>query len=112
MIYIQRNPQNQIVDIQFSAEPGYEETSLFDPEIKAFLENTQNDALIKKILERLDLDMVRVIEDMVDLLIDKNIILFTELPEPVQNKLLFKKTIRHTLNPSTNLIDEDDTLNF
>lgn len=112
MIYIQRDNQNQIKDILFSPETGYIEASLFDPEIKEFLSNNQNDQLIKKVLLNLDLDLVRVIEDMVDLLIDKNIILFTELPEPVQNKLLFKKTLRHSLNPSINLIDEEEILNF
>lgn len=112
MIYIKRNPNNEIEDLQFSSQPGYTQSSLFEPEIKAFLENTQNDELIKKVLTNLDLEMVRVIEDMVNLMVEKGLILFTDLPEPVQNKLLFKRSLRKSLNPEHSLIDEEETLNF
>lgn len=87
-------------------------SSVFDPQVKAFLENSQNEALIKDVLNGLDLEMVRVIEDMVDLMIEKDLILFTDLPEPVQNKLLFKRSLRDSLNPEVSLIGEEETLNF
>jgi len=112
MIYVKHNAHNEIDDIKFSPEENYTKSSLFDPEIKAFLANSQNDELVKNVLSKLDLDMVRVIEDMVDLMIQKGLILFTDLPEPVQNKLLFKKSVRQSLNSEINLIDEEETLNF
>jgi len=112
MIYIKRNANNEIEDLQFSNLPGYTQTSLFEPEIKAFLENTQNEELIKKVLTNLDLDMVRVIEDMVNLMVEKGLILFTDLPEPVQNKLMFKRSLRKSLKPEHSLIEEEETLNF
>lgn len=112
MIYIKRNAQNKIEDIQFSPKPDYEFSSLFDPEIKAFIEETQNAELIKKILKTMDLEMVRVIEDLVDILVDRRLILFTDLPEPVQNKLLFKRSVRENLAPETSMIDEEEIINF
>lgn len=112
MIYIKCNVQNEIEDITFANTPGYIMSSVFDPQVKAFLENSQNEALIKDVLSRLDLEMVRVIEDMVDLMIEKDLILFTDLPEPVQNKLLFKRSLRDSLNPEVSLIGEEETLNF
>ncbi len=112
MIYIKCDAQNQIEDITFSETEGYLESSVFDPQVKAFLQNSQNEELIKEVLNKLDLDMVRVIEDMVDLMIEKRLILFTDLPQPVQNKLLFKRSLRESLNPEISLIDDEESLNF
>lgn len=112
MIYIKRNADNKIEDIRFTPNPDYEFSSLFDPEIKEFIEETQNAELIKKILKTMDLEMVRVIEDLVDILVDRRLILFTDLPEPVQNKLLFKRSIRENLAPETSMIDEEEIINF
>lgn len=112
MVYIKRNAQNEIIDIQFSAKEDYEYSSLFDPDVKNFIEQSQNEELIKKILKTMDIEMVRVIEDLVDILVDRRLILFTDLPEPVQNKLLFKRSIRENLAPETSLIDDEEVLNF
>ncbi|HEX6736347.1 MAG TPA: hypothetical protein VF096_16180 [Azonexus sp.] len=45
-------------------------------------------------LSELDRDFVRAIEDTIELLIAKEIILFTDLPPRVQEKLLRRKEIR------------------
>lgn len=44
-----------------------------------------------------DLRMIRVIEDVVDLLIQKNVIIFSDLPQAVQAKLLQKRGQRERL---------------
>lgn len=45
-------------------------------------------------LDALDRDFVRVIEDTIELLIAKDVILFTDLPPKVQEKLLRRKEVR------------------
>jgi hypothetical protein len=113
MIYLKRDSNQQIIDLSFHPEPGYEKAMLFDPEIKQFLlENLESETLIRNILQKLDQDLVRSIEDLVDVLIQKELILFTDLPEAVQNKLLFKKSIRSTLQEETGLLHEEEELNF
>jgi len=114
MIYVKRNINLQIEDIIFTPEIGYQECSLFDSDIQAFLNNQDNEALVKEVLAKLDNDMVRVIEDVVELLIEKNIMLFTDLPEPVQNKLIFKRSIRESLQKKNEsaLYDEDSIIHF
>lgn len=113
MIYIRRNSDQQISEIDFSPAPHLEEISLFDPELKKFLENSEHsEELIKTVLDKLDSDMVRVIEDLVDILIDKELICFTDLPQPVQNKLLFKKNIRNTLNEDNSILSNDEVIHF
>jgi hypothetical protein len=61
-------------------------------------------------LERLaesDQSLVRVLEDLIDTLIGKNLIQFTDLPDPAQAKLLERRTLRHSVN-ALNLIEDDD----
>lgn len=112
MIFIHRNESNKINDLKFSPTNGYEEASLFDKDVKQFLEDVNNETLVKETLLNLDLELVRVIEDLVDLFIEKGLILFTDLPIPVQNKLLFKRNIRNHLTNETILDDGEDILNF
>lgn len=112
MIYIKKNSVDNIENIYFSPAPELEEISLHDPKLKAFIETAPNsDEIIQKVLNQLDLDMVRVIEDVIDILIDKNLMLFTDLPEAVQNKILFKKNIRN-LSGNNSIIEEEELINF
>ena len=58
-----------------------------------------------------DSEIARVTEDLIHLLVQKNVILFTELPEEVQAKLLSRKQLRHRLDQdSISPISEDETL--
>jgi hypothetical protein len=50
---------------------------------------------------RLDADFVRVIEDLIDVLIVKNLISITDLPAEVQSKLLARKSFREKAAPHT-----------
>ncbi|MDG6778763.1 hypothetical protein QCB44_08605 [Thiomicrorhabdus sp. zzn3] len=114
MIFIRRNEAGEISEIDFTPGPNLEEISLFDPQLKEFLQNNpHSEELIKTVLDKLDLDMVRVIEDLIDVMIDKELLRFTDLPQPVQNKLLFKKSIRSSLNADHHMIiAEEEALNL
>ena len=50
---------------------------------------------------RLDADFVRVIEDVIDTLIVKNIINITDLPSEAQAKLFARKTFRERISKSS-----------
>ncbi len=107
MIYVKRSEQGEITQIEFSPAPGFEQSNLFDPEINTYLQSSaENSQLIKEVLDRVDLEMGRVLEDLIDVLVDKGVMNFTDLPEPVQNKLLFKKSLRNALHTSYALPDE------
>ena len=54
-----------------------------------------------------DLEVARVVEDLVDLLIDKGVIRFTDLPDAAQDKLIHRKSLRSAAS-GTNLVDDDD----
>lgn len=113
MLYIERNAAGEIDNIEFSPGEGREEISLHDPKLKEFIEHAPNsDEIVHDVLNRLDLDMVRIIEDLIDVLIERNIILFTDLPDPVQNKILFKKTIRNISKKTNTFADDEELINL
>lgn len=111
MIYIERNAQGEIGSLHFSPADHREEIDIDDPKLSEFIRASDNsEELIQSVLDSLDKDMVRVIEDLIDILIDRNLILFTDLPEPVQNKLIFKKKIRNLSSDAFLL--EEELINF
>jgi len=58
-------------------------------------------------LNESDLPFVRVLEDVIDLLIDKSLIRFTDLPLAAQNKLLQRRSTRERRQGLSLLVDED-----
>jgi len=58
-------------------------------------------------LARTDQDLIRVVEDIVDTLIQKNLILFTDLPEAAQNKLVHRRSLRRS-KIALELLDNDE----
>lgn len=57
-----------------------------------------------------DIAFVRVIEDVVDLLIHKNLLTFTELPEKAREKILSRRDARGRLAGSNDLVVPDEGL--
>lgn len=70
--------------------------------------------VVEKVLADLntsDAQMARVTEDLISLLINKNIILFTDLPSSVQEKLLHRESLREQLRePVISIVSDADTL--
>ena len=58
-------------------------------------------------LSATDKDFIRVLEDVVELLIGKGVILFTELPTQAQEKILLRRRLRSETTGLSNLIGED-----
>lgn len=54
-----------------------------------------------------DQALIRVVEDLVDTLIAKDLLRFTDLPEAAQAKLLERRSLRHSVN-ALNLLQDDD----
>jgi len=76
---------------------------LANPEVQRYLE------VAMKQLSPSDTETIRVIEDLVDLLIEKKLILLTDLPAAAQKKLSERRQIRGDLCVHGNVIvDEED----
>ena len=91
MPYVQRNAQGQIDSVHRHPDPKASEFLEFtDPELQAFL----GQASEPENFERLDAGFVRVVEDLIDVLIAKNLITITDLPPQAQAKLFARKSFR------------------
>ena len=60
-------------------------------------------------LEQTDMAMARVLEDVINLLVDQGTIRFTDLPEAAQTKLLSRRELRGQ-RQGMNLLDDGDDL--
>jgi len=65
-----------------------------------------NDALID--LTQSDIDFIRVIEDLIDVLIDKNVITFTDLPSKVREKIVNRLDARGRLAGTNDIVVSDN----
>jgi hypothetical protein len=106
-MYIKRNDQGQIIALSRQAEPGYELASEESEELLAFLQSLKPER--QKSLAESDLDMVRVLEDLVAVLIERSVIRFTDLPAAAQTKLMYRRELRKPTQ-KVDLLDSDDDL--
>jgi hypothetical protein len=94
MPYVRRNTHGQVVSLHRHAEAG---TLEFLPEdhvdVRAFLGGDQQGDNPEG-FARLDADFVRVLEDVIDTLVAKNLINITDLPPEAQAKLFSRKSFR------------------
>jgi hypothetical protein len=94
MPYVRRNAQGEVDSLHRHAEAG---TSEFLPEDHADVRAFIGGSAAPKQSEgfaRLDADFVRVLEDVIDTLVAKNLINITDLPLEAQAKLFSRKSFR------------------
>jgi hypothetical protein len=106
MPYVKRNAAGAIIGLLDRPEAGAgEELSLDSEEIQAFFGQA------RQRLSLSDVETIRVIEDVVDVLIRKKLLLLTDLPQAAQKKLMERQRMRSELGALGNLvIDEEDIL--
>ena len=105
MPFVKRNNQGEVAAVSQAAEPGFEEElAENDLELAGFLDGVGDNS---SALAATDLEFVRVLEDVVGLLIDKGVILFTDLPDSAQEKIMRRQRLRSELGGKLDLIGDD-----
>lgn len=112
-MFVKRDDNGRIVAVSNSAEPDFrEQVEPGDPDLQAFLDQARevlkDDSDQFQQLRSSDVELARVVEDMINLLTDKGIIQFTELPEAAQKKLLQRKRLRQDIR-HLDLVADDDS---
>ena len=104
MPYVQRDAAGQVVAIFAQPGPGHAEPlPAGHPDLAALAGDGSDFA-------RLDADLIRVIEDVVDVLIDRGLLRLTDLPADAQRKLLARKGARERLRNGLNLLGKHDVI--
>ncbi|HEU4460564.1 MAG TPA: hypothetical protein VFR90_15695 [Methylibium sp.] len=97
MPHVVRNPQGQIVSLHREPVPGSDWLPADDAAVRGFLGEAGPPAATQDGFRQLDADLVRVIEDVVDVLISRQVIRITDLPAEAQDKLFARKSFRERL---------------
>lgn len=111
MFYVKRAASGQF--LQVASEPFGDMTEALSPddaELQQWLSEDAQRAQQAQIegLQNSDLEMVRVLEDLIGILMDRGVIRFTDLPEAAQHKLQTRAQSRAQLNSLSKLLDEEE----
>lgn len=110
-IYIKRDLTGKISSISVEQQEGYTKINTKDHDLQAFLNRYSEAAGSQSLLLKTDIELARVLEDMIDLLTQKGVFQFTELPEAAQKKLLHRQKIRRSKN-NLNILGDDEDNSF
>lgn len=111
MLYAKRDTNGNIVNLSDTPTADADEVvNATDDEVIGFIFNNSSTTLSKKILTETDAGMIRIVEDLIELLIQKNLIMFTDLPNAAQQKILMRNQIRSVFQPGDPLLVDDDEL--
>ena len=111
MLYIERNSDGTISAIhQSPTENATEQKSLMDEEVIAFLSKESDMDSWVQLLSLSDVSIIRVIEDLIDVLVRKNVIMLTDLPEEARAKLGTRKDVRRRMQEVGPDLTVDDIL--
>ena len=106
MFHVLRNSDGSIASLARTERPGGELLVDDHPDIQRFLGSVGKSSGFNEA----DADFVRVLEDLIDTLIMKNVIRHTDLPDAAQRKLMQRKGLRNRMQGALNLLDCDDRI--
>ena len=108
MFYVQRDAQGELIRVEAAAYAEATETLPADHhEILAWYANEAVENSLKQ-LKQSDFEMIRVLDDLIQVLTSKGVIRVTDLPQAAQAKLMDRTQAREALGGLSQLIDEDE----
>ncbi|HYG32262.1 MAG TPA: hypothetical protein VD810_04660 [Methylophilaceae bacterium] len=108
MPYVLKNPDGTIKGV--SAVPmeqeGWEFVEATSREYVGFLESA---LAMQDPFRESDIQLARVLEDLISLLIERDLLRFTDFPDAAQKRLIARQNLRKK-NRMSGIIDEDENL--
>jgi hypothetical protein len=110
MPYVYRDAQGAIAAVYDQPVDGGEEVAVDDPALTAFIQKNLPTVPSDEWVQS-DLALARVMEDLIEILIDKKVLMFTDFPEGAQKKLLERRGFRKEFSYVEGLFGDDDSDN-
>ncbi len=111
MPYVIRDSDGRIVAVHaIQSEQALELLPADDPGLREFIAATSDTDNLQSVLIASDLELVRVLEDLISVLIDKRIIMLTDLPQAAQSKLARRYELRSRLNDLGGIVGDHDEI--
>jgi hypothetical protein len=107
VLYAERDKNGKIVSLtRDKTSANAEIISAIDEEVIEFLDRSGDADHPRSLLRLSDSGLVRAIEDLIDVLIAKNVIRFTDLPVHTQKKITARRKIRERLSSDDLMVDD------
>ncbi|MFD2207737.1 hypothetical protein [Kiloniella antarctica] len=115
MPYVSRSNDGNIIGLHDAeTEIAKEFIETDSPELVAFLaqigQTLPEDGGIHQELAASDMEMIRVLEDLITTLIDKRVLMMTDLPKAAQSKLSQRYSLRSKLTDLGGIVGENDEI--
>ncbi|MEG3619429.1 hypothetical protein V5T82_13255 [Magnetovibrio sp. PR-2] len=94
MPYVMKNAEGRIIAVLSEEAEGSEFISANDRQLGSFLSQESPEKRAQRELMESDMGLIRVFEDLVNVLIERGVIMFNDFPEAAQNKLLARSGLR------------------
>lgn len=108
MRYVLRDDKGEVISVHRDPVSGAQVLPADHPEVLHFLkEGTEQETYAS-----LDANLVRVLEDLIDVLIERNVLMVTDLPAEAQQKLFERKSFRTRAQKHALRLFGDETLSY
>lgn len=108
MVYVQRDGEGRLRRVMQQPFEGMTGTlEVGSEELQAWLHQEEQRLRLGR-LQASDLELVRVLEDLVDVLVSRGVIRYTDLPEAAQRKLHARAEARAELGSLGRLLGDED----
>lgn len=107
-MYVIKDESGKITGLSLTKTLGSELADPQDPQLRSFLELADPSLSASSQLQALDGASIRILEDLIDVLIDRGTLLFTDLPDAAQQRLLERKMLRKMVRREKGLPEPDD----
>lgn len=104
MAYVLKNAHGEVIAVSADTKPG-EHWVYVDDQAKEYTDFLEQSLAKADFFRESDIHLARVLEDLIGLLIERNIIRFTDLPLAAQKRLNERQTMRKTTELSELLDD-------
>ncbi|MBE8715784.1 tryptophan synthase subunit beta [Cellvibrio sp. KB43] len=106
MVYVERDQQQRLLRVSYEPFEGMNEVlAIESPELHDWLKTKEEVKARLDSLNSSDLELVRVLEDVVIVLVDRGVIQYTDLPEAARTKLDQRAIARADLEGLTHEVD-------
>lgn len=111
MPYAKRDEHGRITELHGSpTRDAQEKVSADDPDVLYFISDNGNTDGPAVLLSASDHELARVVEDIISVLVDKGVIMYTDLPQAAQRKLSQRRLVREGLKSEPSIMVKTDKI--
>jgi hypothetical protein len=109
MVYVQRDAAGRLLRVEYEPFEGMTENlAVESEELETWLSAKEEVKARLDSLKQSDLELVRVLEDVVSVLVERGVIRYTDLPEAARQKLDQRAIARAEIEGLSSLLGDDE----